>query len=496
MQLYPHQDQGVYDIRCTLKRGVRRVLFVGFCGLGKTNMFCSMSLGSMKKGNSVWILVHRLELSDNTGKTLDRWGVDYGVIGAGEEFGGKPVQVVSVMTLASRLNRGWMPPRPPETIIVDEADLAAAETWQIIFRAFPKAVVIGFTATPCRMDGKGMRDMFDEMVFGPEPKWLMENDFLATPTYWGVPPSVLPDLSEVSMRGGEFNVAQLDKAMQKKPVITGDVLHHYKTRADGIPFIGFATGINEAERFATEFREKGVKCYAIHGDTERLPKGRLGDTQPTTRYGIKKCLEDGRIQGVMSVDIFGRGVDVPAVKCGLDMAPTCSLPKHIQKGGRVIRKDDRYPCVWIDFVGNLTREGLGTFEMEREYTLDGVVKKKKTAESLPAICQCPKCFAVFLRAESCPRCEYRFPIVERKIKAVAGNLKQLSASDIEQAQKRMKALREQGMTKDLESLAKVGRSRGMKDPEGWARHVIESREAKKAKEAIASQLLASGRKIG
>jgi hypothetical protein len=178
------------------------------------------------------------------------------------------------------------------------------------------------------------------------------------------------------------------------------------------------------------------------------------------------------------------------------MAPTASIAKHIQKGGRILRRDKRFPAVWIDFVGNLTREGLGTFEMQREWTLDGLKKKKKNAESLPAICQCPKCFAVFLRAESCPRCEYVFPVVERKIKSVTGNLKQLSAKDIEEAQKKMKALREQGMSRSLEALENVGRARGMKDPVAWAKHVQAGREAAAAKKAIEKQLLASGRKIG
>lgn len=458
MLLRCYQQKAETDLRAAFARGVRRPLYVGSTGMGKTNLFSSITLGAMSKQNSVWILVHRVELADNTGRTLTRWGVQFGTIGAGLDYDGQPVQVVAVATLAGRLRRGWMPPRPPDLIVVDEADLAAAETWQVIFRAFPAARVIGFTATPARRDGKGLRDSFEELILGPTPRWLMQNGFLATPTYWGVPSSELPDLEGVTRCGGDFNQGELQKAMQRRPVITGNVLSHYVRRGAGAPFIGFAVSISEAERFAKEFTAGGIPCAAIHGDETRLRRGERSDCEPTTRHGMKNALERGRIRGLWSVDIFGRGIDVPAVKCGIDCAPTTSLPKHIQRGGRILRPDDAFPANWIDCVGNLMREGLGPFEMDREWTLDGA-RQGKARESLPSVKQCPECFRMYEPAACCPSCGHVPAVAERVVKAVAGSLKRLDAKELEEAQSRAKR-QAQGMAKSEGELVRLFMAQG------------------------------------
>jgi superfamily II DNA or RNA helicase len=465
MILRPYQLDAENAIRRAFSAGFRRPLFVGPTGMGKTNLFSSMTLGARAKGNSVWILVHRVELADNTGRTLSRWGVDFGTIAAGVEYDGNPVQVVAVATLAGRIRRGWIPPHPPEILIVDEADLAAAETWQVIFRAFPSARVVGFTATPQRRDGKGLGDSFDTLVPGPSPAWLMDNGFLARPTYWGVPLDELPDLAGVGKSGGDFDQGELRQAMERKPVITGNVLTHYVKRGAGAPFIGFAVSISEAERFAREFTAGGIPCAAIHGDANRLKRGERTDLDPTTRHGMKNALERGRIRGLWSVDIFGRGVDIPAVKCGIDCAPTTSLPKHLQRIGRTVRVDDSFPCNWIDCVGNLMREGLGPLEMDRELTLEGIKRKPKEAESLQSVTQCPACFRMYLPAPCCPGCGHVPAVIERKVKTVAGSLKLLTAKEIESAQMEAKRKRmDQGQAKTEGELVRQfmaqGSSRG------------------------------------
>ncbi len=462
-----------------------RVLLTAPTGAGKTACFSAMTERAMQRGNGSWIMVHRDLLVRQASRSLTNWGCPHGVLSAGGEHDGQSVQVVSIQTLSGRLKRGWVPPKP-KFLISDECHHACSSSWLSVFDYFKDVPTLGVTATPCRLDGKGLGAVFDRMVLGPTPLRLMEMGYLVRPQYWGVPPAQLPDLSQVGTDMGDFNKAALAKAVEDKPRLTGDVVAHYKRRANGLKFVGFACNIKHANTLRDAFVAAGVPCEVIHG--------LLSDDERADMVGR---LERGEIRGLWSVDLISEGFDLPEVSCAICCRPTKSLSLWLQQLGRVLRlHDGKTFAVVLDHAGNLMRDGLGAAEMDREWTLEGVVKAKKDAETLPAICQCPKCFAVFLRAESCPRCEYVFPVVERKIKAVAGNLKQLSASDIEQAQKRMKALREQGMTKDLESLAEVGRKRGMKDPEGWARHVIESREAKKSKEAIAAQLLANGRKIG
>ena len=61
------------------------------------------------------------------------------------------VQICGIQTLHARaIRRQTMELPPAETLIVDEAHHIRARTYEEIIAAYPDAVVIGLTATPCR----------------------------------------------------------------------------------------------------------------------------------------------------------------------------------------------------------------------------------------------------------------------------------------------------------------------------------------------------------
>ena len=47
-------------------------------------------------------------------------------------------------------------PHQNDLVVIDEAHRSMATTYRRIIGAYPKAVVLGLTATPCRSDGKGL----------------------------------------------------------------------------------------------------------------------------------------------------------------------------------------------------------------------------------------------------------------------------------------------------------------------------------------------------
>ena len=67
----------------------------------------------------------------------------------------------------------------PGTIFVDEAHHVRANSWENLLAKWPDAQVIGLTATPSRLDGKGLHTHFDEMVNGPSVAALTEESYLA-----------------------------------------------------------------------------------------------------------------------------------------------------------------------------------------------------------------------------------------------------------------------------------------------------------------------------
>ena len=149
MNLRPYQAQAVDDIRAAFKSH-RRVLYQLPTGGGKTVIFCHITREAVRKGKSVLILVHRQELLRQTTAKLSQWGVPWGTIEAGKPTLNEwPVSVAMVQTAARRELTKY------DLIICDEAHHAVAGSWAGIIEKQPQAYLLGVTATPCRMDGKG-----------------------------------------------------------------------------------------------------------------------------------------------------------------------------------------------------------------------------------------------------------------------------------------------------------------------------------------------------
>ena len=74
-------------------------------------------------------------------------------------------------------------------------------SWGKVVTGFPSARVLGVTATPERLDGKGMGLMFDDMVMGPTVAELTAQGFLSHAVVYA--PSA-PDLGSVGTRMGDY----------------------------------------------------------------------------------------------------------------------------------------------------------------------------------------------------------------------------------------------------------------------------------------------------
>lgn len=162
--LRPYQERVMDDLRDAFRQGNRAPLLVLPTGGGKTIIFSHIAATAAGRGRQVLILVHRRELITQASRKLTAVGVEHGIIAAGMPGSDHPVQVASVQTLARRLRCiEWK----PTLIIIDEAHHATAGQWSQVLEHWPEAYRLGVTATPCRLDGRGLRDAFDVMVKGP-----------------------------------------------------------------------------------------------------------------------------------------------------------------------------------------------------------------------------------------------------------------------------------------------------------------------------------------
>jgi DNA repair protein RadD len=462
ISLRPYQQQAVERVRDSFRTGSKRPLLVLPTGGGKTVCFSHITNGAAAKGNRVLILVHRQELLNQCHNSLKGIGVESGLICAGlTQDPSQQVQVASVQTLVRRLDRV---PRP-DLIIIDEAHHASAGSWQTVLKHWPEARTLGVTATPCRLDGKGLGDTFDDLIIGPEVSELISGGFLAQPIYYA--PKMV-DLTGVKTIAGDYSRHDVAERLDK-PTITGDAVAHYAKICPGVPAIAFCSSIKHATNVADGFNANGFRAAVLDG--------KLSDHERADRI---KGLAEGRYHVLTSCDIISEGTDIPVVTAAILLRPTQSLGLHLQQIGRVLRVAPNKPnAIILDHVGNvIDRHGLA--EEHRDWSLEGE-KKGKRSKALaqgPKYTQCPTCYAVHSPAPQCPQCGAVKEVKERSPEQVDGTLEQLQIDHAALVALREQK-RKQGQAQSMGDLIKLGKARGMKNPVGWAHYVFAARQKKR-----------------
>ena len=255
--LRPYQERDIARIRAAFAAGARRICYQSPTASGKTVLFATVVAGASARGNRTVILGHRDEIVQQVDGALDALGLAHGIIAAGYpeqlEF---PVQIASVATLVRRLDKL----APPELIVPDECHHAAAASWRRILDAYPDAKVLGVTATPQRLDGKGLEDIFDMLITGSSVAELIAQGYLSRFVTYAPPRR--PDLSGVRTRAGDYATEQLAQVMSDGVVIT-DAVDEYARRCPGAPAIAFCVDIDHSQRVAAAFAERGFKAAPI-----------------------------------------------------------------------------------------------------------------------------------------------------------------------------------------------------------------------------------------
>jgi superfamily II DNA or RNA helicase len=449
--LRDYQADAIQAIRASYRSGCRAPLLVSPTGSGKTVMFAYIAQQTAAKGNRAMILVHRQELVDQSSATLRAFGVPHGIIAAGRSPDPThQIQLGMIQTVARRSYQA------PDLIVIDEAHHGTAGAWRKVIEANPQAKILGVTATPERLDGKGLGEVFDDLVHGPEVAWLIDNGFLSNPRYYA-PPQVA-DMSSLHTRAGDFAKEELNAAMDT-PSITGDAVDHYRRICPGVPAVAFCVSIRHAEHVAEQFRAAGFQAATIDGTLER-----------NERRERVKMLGDGRLHVLTSCEIINEGFDLPVVGAAILLRPTQSLGLHLQQIGRVLRPaPGKAEAVILDHVGTLARHGFA--EDTREWSLGGRKKRKGSGVVQTVdVRQCSSCYACHHPAPTCPECGFVYPVKERKIEEVDGELQEIKAAERKEARKA------QGRAQTLEELVDLGRSRGYPNPYFWARRVMEGRK--------------------
>ena len=407
-------------------------------GAGKTLTGTEVVRRSMKRGKRIYWMTHRRELIEQTSLSFVRAQIPHGLIAAGEPRSKHSVQICSVQTVARRLDTT----PSPDLIIFDECHHGRAGTWMKIIERWKKSFCIGLTATPIRLDGKGLAGIFGGLVKGPSIQQLIEWGYLSQYSYYGRD----LDMRGVKKTAGEYNRSQMAERARAAHIV-GDLMEEYNKRGGGQMLV-FAPTVEYSKAFAGEVED------AAHVD---------GTTPKDERHMILTKFREKKIKILSNVELFTEGLDVPGVDIIGMLRPTQSLGLFLQMAGRGMRRaEGKTRCIILDHAGNYSRHGLICDERDWKLLPD---KTKRQNEVSHVTCE--GCFGAF-RGRTCPYCGHvRTRKTPREIKEEKGRLIEIKK------QERKKALAQ------INSLADaVAYGKRMNYKEGWARYYWLSRRAR------------------
>ena len=275
-----YQNRAFDKLRDAINRGRKRILLCGPTGCGKGYMASQLIKGCAEKGNDSVFFADQRELVLQLKKHLDVLSIPSNVVMRGvkneydsyeADVSSRLVNLVAKDTIWSRAYRKTKMSLPAGGFIqVDEAHKSLSRTWLTILKDYLSSgsIIVGWTATPCRSDGRNLGEFWDELVQVATYKELQAGGFLV-PCEVFAPSS--PDLKGVGRSGGDYSMRDCDERIGKDGMI-GDMISEWKRRSDGRQTVVFATTVRHSLACAEQFRRAGVTVEHVDG---KMPQAAL-----------------------------------------------------------------------------------------------------------------------------------------------------------------------------------------------------------------------------
>jgi len=423
-KLRTYQSRAIQTMRDWVRAGKRCILLVGPTAMGKMTVAAAIIQTSSVP---VLFVAHRLELIDDCVNRLASLGItNVGVMRGDDDRTdpGASTQVASIQTLARR--------KKPVVgiVLIDEAHRCMGDTYQDLidhyrsqtFNGQP-VIIIGFTATPTRPDGKPLGSVFEHMEVVVTYAELIKQKFIVPPECYTALEA--PDLSGVRVIGGDYDEGALSEVMRKQSLV-GNLLDHwlrlahmYSKPDGGIGLVEgprrrtfiFAVSIQHSLDICDRFAKAGVKIAHLDGTTPEAERRR-----------IVKALGEGELEAISNCNVLLEGVDVPSAKCVVHARPTQSIVLYRQSVGRILRpwhpgcpagctEHPSLTPLLLDHAQNIDRFGFYPHD-DIQWSL---TEKARRAEKKTPIRICKTCFAYLPAARMvCPYCGAEQPPAPEK----------------------------------------------------------------------------------
>ncbi|WP_374387151.1 DEAD/DEAH box helicase [Brevundimonas sp.] len=427
LSLRPYQQHAVDAVLNYWRQGGGNPLVDMATGLGKSVTIATLTqdLLTTYPDMRALMLVHVKELvQQNAAALLRLWpGAPVGIYAAGLGRRDTSQRIIfasiqSVYKRAAELGAF-------DLVMIDEAHLVP-NAGEGMYRALlsrlreqrPDLRVVGFTATPFRMDSgrldAGDDRLFDEVVYsygigkGIDDGWLspLVSKMGATEI----------DVSGVAKRGGEFVAGALEAAADDDAITQAAVSEIMQYGATRRSWLVFCAGVKHAHHVRDEFRRQGIHAETITGDTDAGNRARFIED-----------FRSGRLRVLTNANVLTTGFDAPGTDLIALLRPTLSPGLFVQMAGRGTRlADGKDNCLFLDFTGTARRLGpVDTITIDRR----AGEKKAPDAAKVSDIRakECPTCKTLAaLNARICTFCGHEWTLDRARHEAEADDVAILS----------------------------------------------------------------------
>lgn len=341
---YDHQRDGLKQLSLVRRNGGNRALVVMASGLGKT-VLAAFEVARYRKryGGRVLFLCHQndiLEQAHWTFSEIVRPYASYGYMNGYVKDLDADIVFATFQTMVE-----WADEFAPDDfayIVVDESHHSKAETYLPTLEYFKPDFLLGITATPNRRDLQDIREIYGNEVYSLPLADALAQDLLASVDY-RLMTDYVGNLEVLKTPVGRLSIKQLNRQIfiprrdEEIVRIIVDKAGEFKNPRIMI----FSPSISHCDRL----EELIPGAVAIHSD--------LPDSEQTRRLD---AFRKGLVSGVITVDKFNEGIDVPDVNMVVFLRQTSSRTVFYQQLGRGLRKsDDKDKVLVLDFVGNCQR---------------------------------------------------------------------------------------------------------------------------------------------
>ena len=383
MQLRDYQQNAVDKIKRKLFATVNRQIVRHATGLGKAVIIACLP-EQLEFTKRMMVMTNRQGLVNQLAGTMKVWNPSRSV---GIEMGpqrsdGEDIVVASIQSIGQdgspRLAQ--FNPADFDAVIVDECQHSSGKTYGNVLKHFrvnedKHRLCLGLSAHINRSDGKGLGEIFEEIVddrdilFGIRTGWLSDLK--------GIRVKTQNNLDGIHNQAGDFNQQELSKEVDT-PVRNDLVVRAWLEHGQDRQTLVYGVDIQHSKNLALAFKNYGISAEAIWGvDPDRDQK--LAFHKARTLKVLCNC------------EILTEGYDDWQIGCIVIARPTQSEGLYTQIIGRSTRippgigsliearaagvKIEKEDAIIIDVVDNSTKHSLvslpSLYGMDQEMDLHG-----------------------------------------------------------------------------------------------------------------------------